>query len=102
MCNTVERLLNKHQVYLFDPIQHRLPCLAHVVNLAVVNVMSIIMKITNVETMSAIWEFDPTLPGNRVLGDSLDVIAAVCTLTIKVCSITAVLLHAYSLTNPGP
>ena len=102
MCDTVERLLNKRQVYSFDPIQHRLPCLAHVVNLAVVNVMSIITKIANVETMSAIWEFDPTLPGNRVLGDSLDVIAAVRTLAIKVCSITAVLLHAYSLTNPGP
>ena len=54
------------------------------------------------ETMSTIWEFDPTLPGNRVLRDSLDVIAAVHTLAIKVCSITAVLLHAYSLTNPGP
>ena len=102
MCDTVERLLNKRQVYSFNPIQHRLPCLAHVVNLAVVDVMSIITKIANVETMSAIWEFDPTLPGNHVLGDSLDVIAAVRTLAIKVCSITAVLLHAYSLTNPGP
>ena len=101
-CATLERLLNKCQVYSFDPIQHHLLCLAHIVNLAIVDVMSIITKITNVETMSTIWEFDPTLPGNCVLGDSLNVITAVRTLAIKVCSITAVLLHAYSLTNPGP
>ena len=87
MCNTVERLLNKRQVYLFDPIQHRLLCLAHIVNLAIVDVMSIITKITNVETMSTIWEFDPILPGNCVLRDSLNVIAAVRTLAIKICSI---------------
>ena len=40
-----------------------------------------------VETTSAIWEYDPTLSGNHVLGDSLDVVAAVRTLAIKVFSI---------------
>ncbi|KIK73365.1 hypothetical protein PAXRUDRAFT_20936 [Paxillus rubicundulus Ve08.2h10] len=46
--------------------------------------MSTIMKIANIETTTTIWEFDPTLPRNRVLGDSLDVVAAVCTLAIKI------------------
>ena len=61
--------------------------------------MSVILKIANVETMTAIWEFNPTLLGNRILRDSLDVIAAVHMLTIKVCPITEV-PHFYPLTNP--
>lgn len=59
-------------------------CLAHVVNLANVNIMSHITKIAAVETSTAIWEYNPSLPGNRVLGGSLDVIAAIQTLAIKV------------------
>lgn len=47
--------------------------------------MSTITKIAAVETTSAIWEFDLSLPDNRVLGNSLDVVAAVRTLAIKVC-----------------
>ncbi|KAF9240735.1 hypothetical protein BU15DRAFT_61389 [Melanogaster broomeanus] len=46
--------------------------------------MLAITKIANVETTTVIWEFDPALPRNRVLGDSLDIIAAVRTLTIKI------------------
>ena len=46
--------------------------------------MSVITNTATVETTSAIWEFDPTLPGNRVLGDSLDIISALCTLAIKI------------------
>ncbi|KAF9224103.1 hypothetical protein BS17DRAFT_817003 [Gyrodon lividus] len=46
--------------------------------------MSIITHIANVETTTAIWEYNPTLPGNRVLGDSLDVVVAVRTLAIKI------------------
>jgi hypothetical protein len=46
--------------------------------------MAHITKITAVETATAIWEFDPKLPANRVLSGSLDVIAAVRTLAIKV------------------
>jgi len=63
---------------------HLTRCLGHVVNLATVDVMSHITKIAAVETASAIWEFDPDLPDNRVLGGSLDVIAAIRTLAIKV------------------
>lgn len=46
--------------------------------------MSHITKIAAVETTTAIWEYDPDLPGNRVLGGSLDVIAAIRTLAVKI------------------
>lgn len=60
-------------------------CLEHVVNLANVAVMTHITKIAVVENANAIWEYDPELPGNRVLGGSLDVVAAIRTLAVKVC-----------------
>lgn len=60
-------------------------CLEHVVNLANVDVMGHITKIAAVENATAIWEYDPDLLNNRVLGGSLDVIAAVRTIAIKVC-----------------
>jgi hypothetical protein len=47
--------------------------------------MARITKIAAVETTTAIWEYDPLLPDNRVLNGSLDVIAAIRTLAIKVC-----------------
>jgi len=49
-----------------------------------VDVMLHITKIAVVETTTAIWEYDPTLADNRVLGGSLDVISAIRTLAIKV------------------
>ena len=60
-----------------------LSCLAHVVNLRNVDVMGRITKTAVVENATAIWEYDPTKPDNRVLGGSLDVIAALRTLAIK-------------------
>ena len=60
-------------------------CLGHIVNLAEVALMAHITKIAAVETSTAIWEYDPTLPDNRVLNGSLDVIAAIWTIAIKVC-----------------
>jgi hypothetical protein len=45
---------------------------------------ALITKIAAVENTTAIWEYDPTRPDNRVLGGSLDVIAAIRTLAIKV------------------
>ncbi|KAG2156748.1 uncharacterized protein EDB93DRAFT_1101185 [Suillus bovinus] len=48
------------------------------------SLMSSIIKIINVVTTMAIWEFDPMLPNNHVLGDLLDVVAVVQTLSIKV------------------
>jgi hypothetical protein len=49
--------------------------------------MSYITKIAVIENTNAIWEYDPSLPGNHVLDGSLDVIAVTCTLAIKVMSI---------------
>jgi len=46
--------------------------------------MDRITKIAAVETTTAIWEYDLSLPNNRVLNGSLDVVAAVRTLAIKV------------------
>jgi len=46
--------------------------------------MDRIMKIAAVEMTTAIWEYDPSLPNNRVLNGSLDVVAAVRMLAIKV------------------
>ncbi|KAF8234782.1 hypothetical protein L208DRAFT_1259873, partial [Tricholoma matsutake] len=59
-------------------------CLGHVVNLAEVDVMTHITKIAAVETTTAIWEYDPSLPDNHVLNGSLDIIAAIRTLAIKI------------------
>ena len=59
-------------------------CLEHVINLATVTIMSLITKVAAIENVQAIWEFDPTLDGNHVLGGSLDVIAAIWTIAIKV------------------
>jgi hypothetical protein len=57
-----------------------------VVNLANVALMGHITKIAVVENTNAIWEYDPDLLGNRVLGGSLDVVAALRTLVVKVYS----------------
>lgn len=46
--------------------------------------MSSITKIAAAETSAAIWEYDPTLPSNHVLSGSLDVIAAIRTLAVKI------------------
>ena len=76
-------------------------CLEHVNNIAIVTVIGGIMKIAAIETTRAIWKYDPTLPDNRVLGGSLDAIAAIWTLAVKVCiimiCILSVLIH---VSNP--
>ena len=69
--------------YLINWIKFR--CLGHVVNLGNVDIMKNITKIAVVENTTSIWEYDPSRPDNRVLGGSLDVIAAIRTLAIKVC-----------------
>lgn len=83
-CDKIEHVLHRRHIYSFSSSQHRLPCLAHVLNLAIVAIMSVISRIAAVETTTTIWEFDPLLPNNRVLGGSLDVVAAVRTIAIKV------------------
>ena len=83
-CKTIKSILEQHHIYSFNSIQHCLPCLAHVLNLAIVDIMAEITWIDHIATMAAIWEFDPTLPTNRIMNNSLDVVAAICTLAIKI------------------
>lgn len=59
-------------------------CLGHVVNLANTDVMKHITNISAVETATSIWEWDPTVTENRTKRGSLDAIAAVRTLIVKV------------------
>src|SRR6266404_8972495 len=86
-CDKIEQLLHQCKIYSFNSLQHRLPCLAHVINLSVIAIMSTITKIANVENMSSIWDFNPTLPKSHIFEGSLDVITAVRTLAVKVCYI---------------
>jgi hypothetical protein len=83
-CDHIETTLHSNHIYCFSTEQNRLPCLAHVVNLAIADFMSVITKIAHMETTTAIWEFDPMLPLNQILGDSLDVVAAIWTLAINI------------------
>ena len=83
-CKTIESILEQHRIYSFNSIQHRLPCLAHVLNLAIVDIMAEITQIDHIVTMAAIWEFNPTLLTNCVMNNSLDVVAAIRTLAIKI------------------
>jgi hypothetical protein len=46
--------------------------------------MDHVTKLAVAETATAMWEYDPTLPDNRVLGGTLDVISVIRTLAIKV------------------
>ena len=63
------------------------------VNLGNVDVMQRITKIAIVENATAIWEYDPSLADNCVLSGSLDVIAAIRTLAIKVSMCISSFLH---------
>lgn len=63
--------------------------------LGMFDVMGHITKIAAVENATAIWEYDPTREDNRVLGGSLDVIAAIRTLAIKV--IVVLSIHMQTL-----
>ena len=76
------------QLLDYLPLTHEYSCLGHVVNLAEVDMMNHITKIAAVETATAIWEYDPSLPDNHVLNGSLDVTAAIRTLAIKVSDIS--------------
>jgi hypothetical protein len=46
--------------------------------------MSRITNIATVENKTAIWEFNPALEKNHIMNGGLDIIAALCTLAIKV------------------
>ena len=46
--------------------------------------MSVVTKLAHVKTTTTIWEFDPTLSQNRVLDNTIDVVAVIRTLAIKI------------------
>jgi hypothetical protein len=54
------------------------------VNIANVAMMGCVTKIATIENTNAIWEYDPSLLNNCILGGSLDVIAAIWMTTVKV------------------
>ena len=83
-CDNIEAILHDWHIYSFDLIQHCLPCLAHAINLAVLAMMLEITRVEHIATTNAIWEFDPTLPANWLIGNSINVITAICTLAIKI------------------
>ena len=58
--------------------------------------MGHITKIAAVKNATAIWEYDPTQTDNHVLGGSLDMIAAIYTLAIKVRFLVFLRLHTLS------
>jgi hypothetical protein len=111
-CETIETLHDRCGYNSWNASENQLPqvvdlrlhncvltpsrCFAHVVNIANVAVMSHITKIAAIENATAIWEYDPSLPGNRVLGGSLDVIASIRTIAIKVCTILVFYLLLFS------
>ena len=84
MATQAEMFLMHRHIYSFYSEKNCLPCLAHVLNLAIIDVMNVITHIAAVETTTAIWEYDPTLTNNRVMDNSLDIIATVRTLAIKI------------------
>lgn len=59
-------------------------CLSHVLNIGTGDAMTQITQKAAFETSQAIWEYDPSIPECRVLGNSLDVIAALRTLSTKI------------------
>ena len=62
--------------------------------------MAHIMKIAAVETTTAIWEYDPSLPDNRVLNGLLDVISAIRTVAIKVRFVLFLLFLIFMVDEP--
>ena len=58
--------------------------------------MSHITKIAAIKNVTAIWEYDPTQANNHVLGGSLNVIATIHTLAIKVTILFSLKLQVLS------
>ncbi|KAF8963734.1 hypothetical protein BDZ97DRAFT_1642765, partial [Flammula alnicola] len=82
--HTIQDIHRRRCLPEWNSDEQQLPCLGHVVNLGNVDVMMHITKITVVENATAIWEYDPSRDDNQILGGSLDVIAAIRTLAIKI------------------
>ena len=61
-------------------------CIGHVVQLAIEDFIKAVTQVGLVESKQAMWDYDPKATENCVLLGGLDVIAAICTLAIKVSS----------------
>ena len=61
-------------------------CIRHVVQLAIEDLMKVVMQVGLIESKQAMWDYDPKAAENHVFSGGLDVIAAICTLAIKVSS----------------
>ncbi len=59
-------------------------CLAHVVNLAISDFMSTVMKTSIIETCNVIWDYNPEDPSASISMGSRDLIAMIRTLAIKI------------------
>ncbi|KAF8239819.1 hypothetical protein L208DRAFT_1194140, partial [Tricholoma matsutake] len=84
ICSMLEDLHQRQWISHWSAFTNQLPCLEHIINLANIDIMAHITKIAAVETAMAIWEYDPDIPANHGFGGSLDVIATIRTLAIKI------------------
>ncbi|KAF8676686.1 hypothetical protein AX14_004846 [Amanita brunnescens Koide BX004] len=84
ICKTISRIHSHRKLEAWDHRKQQYMCLEHVINLANIDVMKHITKIAVVETKTAIWEYDPSDPSNRISNGGLDVIATIRTLAIKI------------------
>ncbi|KAG6815508.1 hypothetical protein H0H87_001104, partial [Tephrocybe sp. NHM501043] len=80
---TIEEQHELQQLPPWPASENQLPCFEHVCNLGTVDVMDHITKIKAIKTTSAIWDYSPGDDTNCVLDSRLDVIATICTLSIK-------------------
>ncbi|KAI0269521.1 hypothetical protein BGY98DRAFT_937844 [Russula aff. rugulosa BPL654] len=83
-CKAIETFHTRRQYDNWDAKDNQLLCFGHVINIANIAVMGCITKIAAVENANAIWEYDSSLPNNRILEGSLDVIAAIQTIAVKI------------------
>ena len=97
----MQRSLGAIFIYFLDALltYFHCSCLGHVINLGNVDVMGHITQIVAVENATAIWEYDPTWEDNRVLVGSLDVIATICTLTIKIIVVLSPCRLSYNIST---
>ena len=83
-CDYIKSILHHQNIYTFCTEKNHLLCLAHFVNLGLTDLMSIITWLATIKTMMTIWEYDPTLPQNCLLEGSIDVVATLWMLVIKI------------------
>ncbi|KAF7770801.1 hypothetical protein Agabi119p4_6775 [Agaricus bisporus var. burnettii] len=84
VCKTIAHIHKQRKLADWNHHERQFMCLAHVVNLANIDIMKHITNIAVTENKTAIWEFNPALERNWITNGGLDVIAALRTLAIKI------------------